>query len=324
MLFLNKKATEESLSLTQAPSLDESALDWVGDSYRPSGETPEIEPVAGRRTCASLQCTSSWTAPWRSRKRPIFEGQWACSGRCVLELVRGAMRRESANGASTSPVQHKHRIPLGLLLLDQGWITQVQLQRALEIQRGRGGRIGELLVDECGVSAELITRGLSMQWNCPVLDASGFSPRAMALAAPRMFIKQSGLLPLRVAGGRILYAGFEDRLDASAALALEQMTGIKVESGLMKTDDYESARASLMRGEAIEVKEENFGDTDSLSARITAVLEQKQPIASKLVRFYQHYWLRLWLEPEAKGIKGNLPQSKEDMLDYVFTVERLA
>jgi len=163
-----------------------------------------------------------------------------------------------------------------------------------------------------------------MQWSCPVLGASGFSPRAMALTVPKIFIEQSGLVPLRVAGSKILYAGFEDRLNASAALMLEKMTELKVESGLMKTEEYRTARSAILESEAIEVKEETFGDTDSLAARVTAVLEQKQPVESKLVRFYRFYWLRLWLEPRAKGQQGTLPRSAEDLVDYVFTVDRLA
>jgi len=323
MLFLGKRANDQELSFSQAPATNESTPIWGEDSYQPSGIVSDsVAAISGRRTCGNLQCASTWIAPWRSRKRPIFEGQWGCSGRCVLELVRGAIRRESGNGAAIMPSQHRHRVPLGLLLLAQGWITHPQLQRALEIQRERGGRIGEVLVSECGIEDDLITRGLSMQWSCPVLGAGGFSPRSMALAAPKTFIEQSGLLPLRVAGARILYAGFEDRLDASAALALERMTELKVESGLMKTEEYRSAWSSLLESEAVELKEESFGDTDAVAARVTAILEQKQPMASKLVRTYRHYWLRLWLEP-MKGQQGMLPQSGEDMLDYVFTVERL-
>jgi hypothetical protein len=219
-------------------------------------------------------------------------------------------------------IPHRHRVPLGLLLLAQGWITHSQLQYALDTQREHGGRIGELLVSECGVAVEKITRGLSMQWSCPILSASGFSPKEMALVAPKTFVEQLGLLPLRVAGSRILYLGFEDRLDASAALALEQMTGLNVESGLMETEEYRSTRAILLDNDAVDLKEESFGETDAMAARITAILEQKQPIASRMVRVQHFYWLRLWLETGAIGTQGILPRGREDMLDYVFTVNR--
>ena len=54
-------------------------------------------------------------------------------------------------------------------------------------------------------------------------------------------------------------------------------------------------------------------DKDAMAARITAILEQKQPIASRLVRLHQYYWLRIWLESGALGKAGNLPVTSEDV-----------
>jgi hypothetical protein len=235
-------------------------------------------------------------------------------------MVRAALKRETGDGIAALP--HRHRIPLGLLMLAQGWITQQQLRQALEAQRQNGtGRIGEWLIAECGLEAEQITRGLSMQWNCPVLGIEGFSPEAMALVMPATFVEEFGLLPLRVAGMRILYLAFEDRLDASAALAVEQMTGLKVESGILNEIQFRAARSRLLQRHAAETRIESASDADSLAGRITAILEQKQPVASRLVRLHRYYWLRLWLERGTTGKMGVLPVSGEDMRDYVFTIE---
>lgn len=319
MLFLGKK-TEPRLDFLQTWSQG-NPFARVEDNYRPSN-VARLTPatIQGPRTCSNIQCTAMWTAPWRSRKRPVFEEQWGCSGRCVLEMVRAAVQREVGNGMENAPVRHRHRVPLGLLLLAQGWITPPQLQYALDVQREHGGRIGEVLVAHCDVDPDRITRALSLQWSCPVLSASGFSPREMALVAPRTFVEQFGLLPVRVAGSRILYLGFEDRLDASAALALEQMSGLIVESGLMKTREYESARLAFLESDALELKEESYGEADAMAARITAILEQKQPVASKLVRVHRYYWLRLWLEAAAHRPQERLARNGEDMLDYIFTI----
>jgi hypothetical protein len=259
--------------------------------------------------------------PWRNRRRPIFEAQWGCSGRCVLAMVRAAVRRELGDGGALSPTPHRHRVPLGLLMLAQGWITHPQLQKALAAQRESGtGRIGQWLMSECGVEAEQIVRGLSMQWGCPVLTTEGFSPEAMALVVPKVFVEKFGLLPLRVAGSRILYLGSADRLDASAAFATEQMTELKVESGVVEGTSFEAARRRLLACDGVEMKLEVTEDKDAMAARITAILEQKQPIASRLVRLHQYYWLRMWLESAALGKVGNLPVTREDVKDHVFTV----
>lgn len=283
---------------------------------------PETLAQVQRHLCGSADCAGGWTMPWRSRRRPVFEEQWGCSGRCVLAMVRDALRREMGDRTSaTTSALHHHRVPLGLLLLSQGWITHPQLRRALEAQRQNGtGRIGEWLIAECGLEAEQITRGLSLQWSCPVLSVEGFSPEAMALVMPEIFVERFGLMPLRIAGGRILYVAFEDHLDASASLAIERMTGLKVESGILNEVQFRAAQSRLLECDRVEVKIEAVSDADTLAGRITAILEQKQPVASRLVRLHHYYWLRLWLENGAVGKPGKFPFSGEDMGDYVFTV----
>jgi hypothetical protein len=305
---------------------------WGGDEYRPSGPVPGLDGLGlpasltqgrQRRLCGNLDCVSGWTVPWRSRRRPIFEEQWGCSGRCVLEMTRSAVNRELGDGIaeSAAAAPHRHRVPLGLLMLSQGWITHPQLRRALEAQRESGtGRIGEWLQSECGVEAKQVTRGLSMQWNCPVLTTEGFSPEAMGLVVPKLFVREFGLLPLRVAGSRILYVGFDDRLDAAAAFAVEKMTELKVESGLVEGGQFQAARIRLLECREVELKLETVADKDVLAARMTAILEQKQPVASRLVRVHQYYWMRMWLELGAKGKTGSLPRTGEDVIDHVFTI----
>ena len=108
-------------------------------------------------------------------------------------MVRAAIRRETGemNGVGVD-VPHRHRVPLGLVLLAQGWITHPQLQAALEAQKQTGqGRIGDWLVQSCGLAEERVTRGLGVQWSCPVLAMNGFSPSAMALVMPKRFIWRS-------------------------------------------------------------------------------------------------------------------------------------
>src|ERR1700735_1827717 len=56
-----------------------------------------------KRSCSSVDCASVWTAPWRNRKRPIFEGQWACSGRCMVGIVTAALRLEAGDVRGHAP-----------------------------------------------------------------------------------------------------------------------------------------------------------------------------------------------------------------------------
>ena len=330
MPFLTKTNGDAEASALVQGALGK-GMAWRDDEYRPSkkavgldglGLPASLVQAQQRRLCSNAACTGGWTRRWRNRRRPIFEGQWGCGGRCVLAMVRAAIKRELGDaGIAASVAPHRHRVPLGLLMLAQGWITHPQLQKALTAQRENGtGRIGDWLRSECGVEAEQIVRGLSMQWGCPVLTTEGFSPESMALVMPKIFVERFGLLPLRVAGSRILYHGFSEQLDASAALAMEQMTELKVESGVVEGAQFQTARERLLACDGVEMKLEHAEDKEAMAARITAILEQKQPIASRLVRLHEYYWLRMWLETGALGRVGSLPATGEDVMDYVFTV----
>src|ERR1700677_474653 len=134
----------------------------------------------------------------------------------------------------------------------------------------------------------------------------------MALVAPKLFAERFGLLPLRVAGSRILYLGFEERLDASAAFTVEKMTDLKIESGLVVGAQLQAARSRMLECDGVEMKLETVADKDVLAARMTAILEHRQPVASRLVRVHQYYWMRAWLETSAVGKTGSLPATGED------------
>jgi hypothetical protein len=332
MPFLGRRAvpSEADVLLRGALGVANGAM-WGDDKYRPSSRLTALDGLGlpasltqtqQRRLCGNAECANGWTVPWRNRRRPIFEGQWGCSGRCVLEITRAAVQRELGDGTeSAAAAPHRHRVPLGLLMLAQGWITHPQLRKALDAQRESGtGRIGEWLQSECGVEPEQVTRGLSMQWSCPVLTTEGFSAEAMALVTPKLFVEKFGLLPLRVAGSRILYLGFEGRLDASAAFAMEKMTDLKVESGLVVGSQFQAARSRMTECDGVEMKLVTVADKDVLAARMTAILEQKQPVASRLVRVHQYYWMRTWLERGSFGKIGSLPATGEDVIDHVFMI----
>jgi hypothetical protein len=260
--------------------------------------------------------------PWKSRQRPVFEEEWGCSGRCLHAMVSAAVQRERVNGTGAiSEKPHRHRIPLGLVLLAQGWITHPQLQTALEAQRSSGeGRIGDWLTRHCGLPEERIARGLGVQWNCPVLTLQGFSPRAMALVMPKRFVAEFGLIPVRTAGSTILYVAFQDRLKAPAALALEQMCGLKVESGLLTTTQMDSARTRLLAAESVPVRMRQVNDVDGLTMAMVKLLEIKQPVGARVVRIHQYYWLRLWMEESAIPLRGGSQATIEDTEDHIFVV----
>ncbi|MGA2047141.1 MAG: hypothetical protein ABSG96_05585 [Terracidiphilus sp.] len=264
------------------------------------------------QTCANPNCGSGWLHLWRSRSTPVFEGGWSCSAACTRARVGAAVRRE-LEGRLTAPEAHRHRIPLGLTMLEQGWITSLQLRRALEAQKAAGGgRLGQWLVRQQGVNERLVTRALGLQWSCPVLALEFHDAEALTAMLPRLFVDAFGALPLRVAAGRLLYLGFEDRLDPVLALAIERMTGLRVESGLVQESLFGPAHARMLgarfpRVELIEASSE-LAAVHALSKAI----EKTRPADARLVRVHDCLWLRMARHPQM----GPVPEitSVEDLI----------
>ena len=257
------------------------------------------------RTCANPHCASGWLHLWRSREAPVFENGWCCSAACTRACVEAALRREmDARGAVRET--HHHRIPLGLAMLEQGWISAKDLRAALAAQRSAGcGKLGEWLVRQRSTSEDLVTRTLGLQWGCPVLSIEYHNPEDLTPLVPRLFIDAFGALPLRVAAGKILYLGFEDRVDPALALAVERMTGLRVEAGLVPGSHFRLAHeraleARFPSAELIEAATER-----ALATALANAIEESEPAQARLVRVHDCFWLRLWRRPQA----GPLPES---------------
>jgi Type II secretion system (T2SS), protein E, N-terminal domain len=289
-------------------------------------ETLEATPVrapAGREgargglleACGNPRCGSGWLHLWRSRSAPVFEGGWNCSPACTEERMLAALRRE-LEGRGTGPSGYRHRMPLGLVMIEQGWITSEQLKRALEQQRAAGGgRLGQFLVRQRAVSESLVTRALSLQWSCPVLPLPFHDPEALSPLLPRLFIDAFGALPLRVAAGKLVYLGFEERLDTVLALALERMSGLRVENGLVQGSEFHPAHERMLKAAYPPAQLLEASSQAALARALARAVERGRPVESRLVRVHDCLWLRMWKKAQAGPVPD--PASVEDVIGSV-------
>lgn len=270
---------------------------------RPGQARPEL--CAGFfATCANPRCDSAWLRLWRRRDRPVFEGGWCCSEACMAARVAAALGREM-DGRGCAQEGHRHRIPLGLVLLEQGWITHRDLREALAAQRTAGsGRLGNWMVRREYASEEQVTRALGLQWGCPVLSMESACPEGLTALIPRLFVDAFRVLPLRIAAGRIFYLGFEDRLDPALALAVERMTGLHVESGLVPESAFRPAHARLLEARFPAAELVEAATEAALAAVLGKAVERTRPAESRLVRVHDCLWLRMWLRPEGEPVPG--------------------
>lgn len=256
-------------------------------------------------TCANPGCRSGWLHLWRSHTTPVFEGGWTCSPACTHARVAAAVARE-LEGRTAARENHRHRVPLGLLLLQQGWITHAQLRRALDAQKKAGtGRLGQWLMSQRVIDEEHITRALGLQWSCPVLSVEQHDPAAMAAVLPRLFVDAFGVLPLRIAGGRLLYLGFEAALDPVLALALERMSGLRVESGIVAGSGFRQAHARMLQARFAPVELVEAVSAPAAALSLARTVEKARPGAARLVRVHDCLWLRMWEQAGVGGEPGS-------------------
>jgi len=183
-------------------------------------------------------------------------------------------------------------------MLEQGWISAEQLRRAIEAQRSAGrGRIGYWLVRSEGVSEQLVTRALALQRSCPVLNIEFHNPDDVAALVPRLFVDAFGALPMRPASSRMLYLGFEDRLDPVLALGVERISGFRVECGLVAGSRFEPAHAAMLKARYPETELIEASSEATLAQALGKSIERVRPVDSRLVRVHDCLWLRMWLAP---------------------------
>jgi len=243
--------------------------------------------------CANPRCATGWIHLWRSRRAPIFEGRWACSTACMAEVVRAAVHREVSMGSSAP---YHHRIPLGLLLVDRGYISPDELRDAVrhQAEAGDAARLGRWLVESGVLSETVLTRALSLQWNCPLFSPGAYRPSDVASSLPRILAEALGVLPLRVLGGRTLCLAFSERIDRALSYAVERILGLQVSSGLVRDSEFLAAQAEFLAAPAPPARLIEIGSTPALARLITSLIEAEKPLDARLARVHGFWWLRLW------------------------------
>lgn len=252
----------------------------------------------------------------KSRTRPVFEGAWSCGESCLRRAIGSAVARECSTTASRRT--HRHRVPLGLMLLSAGCITSQQLRRALEIKQNSSLRIGEILQQEYDIDEGRITLALSTQWGCQVWEPRGNIAPGMACVAPMLLLETSGMLPMRMSsGGERIALAFEETSDSLTTFALQRMHGTEVEIGIVSSSNWRALRTSLQGLESVPMVGRRTSDRTAAIADMARNILRLQPVESRMVRIRQYLWLRVWLERAA--VEAG-PCHRDDIQDFVYEV----
>jgi general secretion pathway protein E len=117
---------------------------------------------------------------------------------------------------------------LGEILLERGQISPDELDRALEMQKERGDKLGRILVDLGFLSGRDLISALSSQLELEQARFDG--PPAVTPETERLsarFLRQARALPLRM-DGSVLVLAMADPLDVESIHAVRTVTGLAV------------------------------------------------------------------------------------------------
>jgi general secretion pathway protein E len=118
---------------------------------------------------------------------------------------------------------------LGEMLLERQFVTAEDLQRALELQKERGEKIGKILIDAGYCSARDVMAVLAEQLRVPLATIDGpppVSPETEKLS-PR-FLRQFRCLPIALQDSSVTVA-MSDPLDFETLSAIRTFTGLRVD-----------------------------------------------------------------------------------------------
>src|SRR5437867_2415380 len=135
----------------------------------------------------------------------------------------------------------RRRRQLGELLLDEHLVTPDQLNRALEIHRATGERLGRVLLDMGVVDQEHIARVLSQQIGIEFLHLTGQSLREDVLQLlPATLASRLQAVPVAKENG-VLTVAMVDPLDVVAIDDIRRHTGFDVKVAVITTRDFQYA-----------------------------------------------------------------------------------
>ena len=126
----------------------------------------------------------------------------------------------------------RKKVRLGDVLVQNGVITEEDLQRGLERQKGSGRKLGETLVDEGITTEENIARALSKQFHYDMVDLQNTEiPQEILDLVPANVLKKHRAIPFEYSPDNmnVLRVALSDPMDIGAMDDINIITNLQVE-----------------------------------------------------------------------------------------------
>ena len=175
-----------------------------------------------------------------------------------------------------APVFGARSLRLGEMLIERGKIEPDELERALELQRERGDKIGKIMVDMGLIAQRDMLAALSEQLGIPLVSVDQPPPSAPEIEGlSHRFLRQCRAFPLALADSTLTVA-MADPLDFETVAAIRSFSGFEVRTALAPEQEIlEAIEKHYAQGD----RETIVGEGEDEQA--TADLEHLRDMASE-------------------------------------------
>jgi hypothetical protein len=256
-------------------------------------------PSARTEPCANPQCearTRIWHGYIGVGRQFYFGNLWCCSPECFQAAVWHALCRAIIEPKRSRP--HRHRLPLGLLLLADGLIDHDAIRDALELQRThQTGRIGDWLQKLGVVTEQQVTDAVARQWSCAVYPLqAGITRRNDSDLVPYPILKSLRMLPVHHnVQTQTLHVAFCDRVDYPALHVIEQMLGVVTVPCIARESQIQSALEGMI--DRLPPFQQVFNETyetHEMAKICRTHFVQAEGKNSKVLRCGDYLWVRIF------------------------------
>lgn len=268
----------------------------------------------GNLQCANRNCASHSLMRRFLKRRTagvFLQGRWYCSVDCFQMAIVPAIGELLKPAKDPAPA--RHRVPLGLLLLGRGIITEAQLKHALQAQRDSGGeRVGQWLLRFGSATHHDLALALATQWGCPVFPLErDRSYRECSSMLPLAMLESLQMLPVHyLSSSRLLYIAFAQHLDRTSLIAVERLLGDRTVACVVPEAHMEVALSEI-KGAArpSEVVFETLRDATEMAYTIREYSLKIGAEELRLARPNGFLWSRLIAGGRAWDLLFRLPES---------------
>lgn len=188
------------------------AVQFSAVPLRMDGDTVVVAVADPRRMAdveAIVQAQVSFVASPDAQVQQRIEQMYASDKGRLGEtlLMNKKLKREQLRKALEEQAKLGKVKPLGEILIDLGYVTQGDVDEALNKQRSGGGRLEDTLVQSGKISPEMLAKSLAMQLGYDYIDEGNarIDPFVVSLV-PEPTVRRYQAMPIRVEGNTLVVA----------------------------------------------------------------------------------------------------------------------